>query len=118
MKGQVTFELLFISLIVLSASIYITSLYFQTTENTNLIIFTKNEFIEKLNETTSTSYIESITLEKSNNLNKINLVILTEDPIETNKIINNVEFLTKFKQKMVENLKLNNVQLNITIRKI
>ena len=64
-KGQTSFEVLFIALVVLSITTLITTSYLQTNETTTILSVTKSEILTELNKSNSNNLIQSINIEKT-----------------------------------------------------
>ncbi len=117
MKGQTSFELILLALVIITISIYFTNLYTQTTQTTTIISLAKTEVNQKLNETNFTNIIENIHLEKTSTENKIIINILTENPEEAEKKLTSL-FLDNLKQTIESTTKINNITFKITMTKI
>lgn len=118
-KGQTSFELLFLALVVLSVSAFITTMYLQTNENTTILALTKSELLTELNKSTSNNLIQSINIEKtpSNNTQKIIVQILSTNPQELRTIITS-KYINDLNSKIKDKFKIENQQIDLTIRQL
>jgi hypothetical protein len=105
-KGQVAFESLILLVMIISASIYIGGLYFQTQDTTNAYLITRTLMIEELNslkQTYTIDYLELITGE--NNILNIGTTpnTLTNSDIDVNKI----------EEKIIQETGFDNISIQI-----
>ena len=67
MKGQISFESLFIMLIVLSSGMYITNMYLQTHDITVATAIARTDFVEQVNSMESQVIIDEVKVYSSEN---------------------------------------------------
>lgn len=118
-KGQTSFELLFLALVVLSVSAFITTMYLQTNENTTILAVTKTELLTQLNKSNSNNLIESINIEKNQLINNQTIIIkiLSTNPTELKTIINS-NYINDLNLMIKEKFRINNQEINLTIQQI
>lgn len=112
MKGQTSFELIFVALVIMTASVYFTNLYIQTTETTTLVGVTKNEMLKLLNNNENENIIEKISIEKIPNNTQIKITILTTNKEEIENLLNQ-EVLNKAELNIK---KISGIENEITIK--
>lgn len=115
-KGQTSFELIFLALVVISAAAFITTIYIQTNENTTIISLTKNELLKELTKSNSNNLIESIKFEKNQaqNTQTIKVKILSNNLTETEKLITPI-FINDLNLRIQEKLKITNLNIDLNI---
>lgn len=97
MKGQVAFESLFLLLVTLTAAIGITTLYFQTHDDTMALSIARTETLSQISLKKETFVIEYVQIEKS--LTDTNLIIKINPTttLDTDSIKNKIAASTKYK---------------------
>jgi len=105
-KGQVAIESLILLLVIMSATIYISGLYYQTHNSTLIYGIARNYLTEKSNSFEEVVIIESLKLE----IGEVNKLKVTTSP----DIYTNSDFETeKLEEKIVKNSILDNITVSV-----
>ena len=113
-KGQVSFEALFLTLIILSSAMYITNLYLQTNDATVATIIARTDLLAQIN-----SFDEPITLSivrviASNNNGFLSAEILVRTNPKTLTELNfDSDMLDETKNSIMETTRFQSVTFNI-----
>ncbi len=115
-KGQISFETLFIALIVLSSAIFISSLYLQIHDVTLATVIVRNNLTHQLNylETPSrlvSVNIISITLPQEEGVTA--QILIQTNPINLEITDFNSIKLEQLKEKIIQNTKFSSVEFKI-----
>ncbi len=105
-NGQVAFESLILLLVIISASIYISGLYYQTHNTTIVYGLVRNGLTEKINSFDEVIIIESIKLERG----ATNKIIVKTSP---STYTNNDFDLDDLELKILQNTNFDTVQILI-----
>ena len=113
-RGQVSFEALFITLIVLTSAMFIASLYLQTHDVTVATIITRTDFLQQINSMEEKVTLNEVRVRTINNNGVLEAevsvytrpVTITINDFDSNKI-------TKTIDKIVMSTKFNSVEFKI-----
>ena len=104
MKGQVAFESLFLMLVVLSASIAITSIYLQTHQDTIALSITKEETVKQLAAMDSYVILKKLDLKKTSSTD-INIDVYLEPSVQIDT--------SSIKTKILSKTSYTNLNINL-----
>jgi uncharacterized protein (UPF0333 family) len=97
-KGQVAFESLFLSLIVITAGIFITGYYLQLHQDTVALFTAKTEIMNQLNKTSFESSIDQLKIVKTADGNvTLNIKISPTMNLDLNAIKEKIKGATTYK---------------------
>jgi len=100
-KGQTSFEILIIFLVVMSSAVYILGLYMQTNDATIATAIARDELFSQANGKEQTIIIDKVSLEIQNSLPSINVKTkpnnLTSTDFDLDAIKSKIEAATKYK---------------------
>ncbi len=102
--GQVAFESLFLTLIVLSSGIFITNLYLQTHDDTIALSIAKAEIVSQIGASNKETTIDSLKMVKSA-LGDVNLTVKMTPIISLD--------LNTIKNKIKQNTRYQSININI-----
>ena len=113
-RGQVSFEALFITLIVLSSAMYMTNLYLQTHDVTIATVIARNDLLQQLNSMEDAATLREVRIVSVDNAG----VLEAEISVSTNPpTLQESDFITEkiedTKAKIINSTKFNKVTFKI-----
>jgi uncharacterized protein (UPF0333 family) len=114
-KGQVSFEALFITLIVLTSAMFMITLYLQTHDVTVATSIARTDFLSQVNSFDERATIRTVRVISDNNVPgtiEAEITILT-NPMSLNESNFDDEKLNETKQKIINSTKFNKVTFMI-----
>lgn len=113
-KGQVSFEALFILLIVLSSGIFITNLYLQTHDVTVAAIIARTDILQQLNSFDELIVLREVTVESVNNGGVFEAeILITTNPSKIQKSDFDQEKLNETSAKIIKLTKFSAITFKI-----